>query len=627
MKLLERASFLRTLNEYADDASAGHGRLVLVSGESGMGKTALLEEFEHRSAGSRWLWGACDGLLTPRPLGPLFDIAGQAGGELADLCRGDATRDRLFTAFLAELDSPAQATVAVIEDVHWADEATLDLLTFAGRRLGRSRGLLLATCRDDELADDHPLRIVLGDMATQRAARRMRLPPLSEEAVQKLAGERDVDAGELYRVTGGNPFYVSEIVAAGWPSVPATVRDVVAARLARLSPGPRRAVEAAAVMGARVDVALLAAGGEDSPVDECLANGILLADSSGVRFRHELVRMAVEAGIPPHRQTKLHARLLATLEERGDGDPAMLAHHAEGAGDEKAVLRHAPDAARRSAALGAHREAAAQYERALRFASERDRPEVAALQEGVAGEYALLDRWQEVEGALRAALELRRQLGDKLGIGEDLRLLSGALWRLCRGAEELQAAQDAVRILAPLPPGPELAWAYAGLGALYGTANRIEESLELLEKARDLGEVLHEPGVVSYALNMAGMTLAEEGRDGLESIGQALGIALDADLQKSAGVAYANLQEAASRLNMFAAAERYYAEGMAYCEEHELGVYSVCLQGWRAVSLALLGRWSEAAAISTQMLDRHGISPVNRLNPLRVLAQHPRPPR
>jgi DNA-binding CsgD family transcriptional regulator len=619
MQLLERGSFLHTLDEYAADARTGHGRLVLVSGESGMGKTALLEEFERRSAGTRWLWGACDGLLTPRPLGPLFDIAGQAGGELAELCRDGATRDQLFSAFIAEIGSPAQVTVAVIEDVHWADEATLDLLTFAGRRLGRTRGLLLATCRDDEMADDHPLRIVLGDMATQRAARRLRLPPLSQDAVRELAGERDVDAAELYRVTGGNPFYVSEIVAAGWPSVPATVRDVVAARLARLSPGSRRAVETAAVMGARVDVALLATGGEDSPVDECLANGILLADSSGVRFRHELVRMAVEAGIPPHRQTELHARLLATLEERGDGDPAVLAHHAEGAGDEKAVLRHAAEAARRSATLGAHREAAAQYERALRFASERDRPGVAALKEGVAGEYALLDRWEEVESALRAALELRRQLGDNLGVGEDLRLLSGALWRLCRGEEEVQAAEDAVRILAALPPGRELAWAYAGLGACYGTLGRIEESLELLAKARVLGELVHEPGVVSYALNMQGMTLVEQGRDGLAPVGQALEIALDADLPRSAGLAYANLQEAASRLNMFAAAERYYAEGMAYCEERELGVYSVCLQGWRAVSLGLLGRWSDAAAITAQLLDSHGISPVNRLNPLRVL--------
>ena len=184
MELLERESFLQTLAEYAAEARQGDGRLVLVSGESGIGKTALVEMFEQRTKGVRWLWGACDGLLTPRPLGPLFDIAAQAGGELADLCRRGAERDRLFAGFLAEIDSPGTLTVAVIEDVHWADEATIDLLSFLGRRLGRMSTLVLATYRDDELGDSHPLRVVLGDLATQRATRRMRLPPLSEQAVR-----------------------------------------------------------------------------------------------------------------------------------------------------------------------------------------------------------------------------------------------------------------------------------------------------------------------------------------------------------------------------------------------------------------------------------------------------------
>src|SRR6266581_8691910 len=139
MELLERASFLRTLAEYAGEARRGNGRLVLVSGESGMGKTVLLEAFQRSIKGARWLWGACDGLLTPRPLGPLFDIGAQADGELADLCRRGAPRDRLFAAFLAEIDSPAALSVAVIEDVHWADEATIDLLSFLGRRLATAR--------------------------------------------------------------------------------------------------------------------------------------------------------------------------------------------------------------------------------------------------------------------------------------------------------------------------------------------------------------------------------------------------------------------------------------------------------------------------------------------------------
>jgi DNA-binding CsgD family transcriptional regulator/tetratricopeptide (TPR) repeat protein len=619
MELLERSAFLETLAEYAGEAQQGSGRLVLVSGESGMGKTVLLEEFQQRLPEARWLWGGCDGLLTPRPLGPLFDISARLDGEFAALCRSGAPRERLFTGFLAEIGPPAGFTVAVIEDVHWADEATIDLLSFLGRRLGRTPALLLASYRDDEIGADHPLRLVLGDLATQRATRRMRLPPLSVEAVRELVGQRDVDAAELHRITGGNPFYVREILEAGWPSVPPTVRDAVGARLARASAGARRAVESAAVIGARVESSLLTwvLADTQTSADECIATGILTPDGPGLRFRHELVRMAVEAGITPYRKTELHARLLAALEERGDADPVLLAHHAEGAGDEQAVLRHAPEAAVRSAALGAHREAAAQYERALRISTNPGKPALAALYEGAATEYSLLDRWEQAEEARRAALALRRELGDEEKAGANLRLLSITLWRLCRGKESDQAAEEAVAVLEALPPGKELGWAYgnlAGSGQSMGSSD--ETVLALLDKARAIGEQFGYPDVVCYALNAAGLRLLDAGRDGTPEIEESLRLALDADLPEAAGRAYSSLMEAATRLHRFPDAERLYAEGLAYCESSELGVFTMCINGWRSRELLFLGRWDEAAEVCTQMLGSPGISPVNQLNPL-----------
>ena len=621
MELLERASFLETLAEYAAEARRGDGRLVLVSGESGMGKTVLLEAFEQGLPGTRWLWGGCDGLLTPRPLGPLFDISAQLSGAFADLCDGGAPRDRLFTGFLAELGPPAAFTVAVIEDVHWADEATIDLLSFLGRRLGRVPALLLATYRDDEVGGDHPMRMVLGDLATQRATRRMRLPPLTAEAVRELVGDRDVDAAELHRITGGNPFYVSEILEAGWPSVPPTVRDAVGARLARAGAGTRQAVETAAINGARVDRSLLAWILEDSQgsADECLATGILVTDGTGLRFRHELSRMAVEAGIPPYRQTKLHGRLLARLEAAA-ADPALLAHHAEGACDAQAVLRHAPEAARRSAALGAHREAAAQYERSLRSAQNIDKPTLAALYEGTATEYSLLDRWEEAETARRTALALRRELGDGAKVGENLRLLATTLWRLCRGDEASQAARDAVAVLEALPPGKQLAWAYGALAVddiARGRAN--ESTMVYVGKARDLGDKFGCPDAVAYVLNAVGLYLVETGRDGTQEIAESLRIALEADLPESAGRAYSSMMEAATKQQRFLDAERYYAEGLAYCEGGELGVFSMCINGWRSRELLFVGRWDEAVDLATQKLGSPGISPVNQLNHLCTL--------
>ncbi len=243
----------------------------------------------------------------------------------ARLCRRGAARDRLFAAFLAEIESPAALTVAVIEDAHWADEATIDLLSFLGRRLGRMTALVLVTYRDDELADDHPLRMVLGDLATQRSTRRMRLPPLSVEAVRTLVGQRDVDPAELHRVTGGNPFYVSR----SWrPGGHRSARRC-ATWWRRGWPGRRPApARGGAGGGGDRDPGRTAAAGvgagrtADSAVDECLASGILVADGTGLRFRHELVRMAVAEALAPHRRAELHERLLAALEERGGADPA-----------------------------------------------------------------------------------------------------------------------------------------------------------------------------------------------------------------------------------------------------------------------------------------------------------------
>ena len=354
-----------------------------------------------------------------------------------------------------------------MEDLHWADEATIDLLSFLGRRLGRVPALLLATYRDDELGDDHPLRMVLGDLATQRATRRMRLPPLSEEAVRELAG--GAGRGRRRAAPGHRrqPVLRPGDPGGGWPSVPPTVRDAVGARLARCSTPTRRALESAAVAGARVDPSLLpwVVAGPGTSVEECLATGMVIPDGTGLRFRHELVRMAVEAGIAPHRTTELHARLLAELEARDGADPALLAHHADGAGDEEAVLRHAPEAARRSAALGAHREAAAQFERALRYAEKAAKPAGGLARGRGRRVRATRPLGRSGAGAPRragAAARARRRR-------ERVAKTSGSCPRRCggcaAGAESDQAAEEAVRVLEALPPGKELAWAYASLAA------------------------------------------------------------------------------------------------------------------------------------------------------------------
>jgi predicted ATPase len=220
VRLLERGAALASLAEYAHKARLGDGRLVLLAGEAGIGKSALVEQLQADLPDARWSWGACDGLFTPRPLGLLLDLAGQVGGELDELCRAGAAREDLFRALLRQVSEPGTLNAVVFEDVHWADEATVDLPRFVGRRLRNAPALLIATYRGEDLAADGPLRAALGEIVRQRSTPRVDLAPLSADAVRILAGGTGLDAVELYRLTGGDPFYVTEVVQAGLGVVP-----------------------------------------------------------------------------------------------------------------------------------------------------------------------------------------------------------------------------------------------------------------------------------------------------------------------------------------------------------------------------------------------------------------------
>ena len=256
MDLLERAEFFKQLQDTLAEVARGQGRLVLVSGEAGIGKTSLVEQFlEKQENKYRVLWGGCDALFTPRPLGPLYDLALQVRGDLLTLLEQEAPRTTIFSAVFEELQSQP-STVLVFEDVHWADEGTLDLLKFIGRRINKLNSLLVITYRDDEVQADHPLRLVLGDLP-RSSVRRVRLPRLSEAAVQELAARAGKRMEELYAITGGNPFFVTEALASQDAGVPDSVSDAVLSQLARLTFAARAVVELVSVVPTKAELWLV----------------------------------------------------------------------------------------------------------------------------------------------------------------------------------------------------------------------------------------------------------------------------------------------------------------------------------------------------------------------------------
>jgi DNA-binding CsgD family transcriptional regulator/tetratricopeptide (TPR) repeat protein len=621
VQLLERGASLASLAGYAEEARLGEGRLVLVAGEAGIGKSALVEQLRNDVPDARWSWGACDGLFTPRPLGPLFDLAGQLGGELEELCQAGAAREDLFRALLRQASEPGMLSVVVVEDVHWADEATVDLLRFLGRRLRDAPVLLVVTYRDEDLAAGDPLRVALGDLATQRPVRRLELAPLSADAVRILSGGSSLEAAELYRLTGGNPFYVTEVLRAGLGVVPSSARDAVLARAARLSGGAREVLDVAALIGARVDLDLLESvtGCPPQAVDEILASGLLAEDGRWLRFRHEIARLAVEQAIPARRRAAVHARILDGLRALGCADDARMAFHAEAAGDRPAVLHHAPRAARQAAELGSHREAAAQFERALRFAADADPGVTAGLYSGLAYELMLVGRFQGAVDTGEQAVALWRQAGDCLREGDTLRNLSFALQHLGRGPDSVTAAEAAVRVLEPLGPVTELAHAYSRLASTRMCFSEYPAAIELAVRAQEIAEPLGALDVLSDALNTQGSSVASTGGEWTGYLRRALDIALAAGLEDEAGRAFANLYCSYADQRRFAEAERYFTDGIAYCEEHEIGSHAAFLRGERAAALERTGRWDEAVTLSTELLAGAGLSSLYRLHPLHVL--------
>jgi DNA-binding CsgD family transcriptional regulator len=595
--LLERSAQLELLaTRHAEVQERSRGRFVLVAGEAGIGKTALVRAFcEDRP---RVLWGACDALYTPRPLGPIVDI-----GE--DLAPDGAAPSEVATALATELRRPA---ILVLEDLHWADEATLDVVRLLARRIEALPALVIVTYRDDELDRTHPLRSVLGALPSP-IADRVAPPPLSPDAVAELAGA-NVDHDELHRRTGGNPFFVTEALAAGGGE---TVRDAVLARCARLDPAARALLDAVAIVPLRTELWLLEALTDSDALDACLGSGMLRADRDAIAFRHEIARVAVEEALSPLERQRLHRRALAALAAAPNPDLARLAHHAEAAGDAEAVLRYAPAAGERAAKLGSHREAAAQFARALRYEQRAD------LLERLSYECYLTDRIDDAIEARRAALAMH---ADPMRRGDAHRWLSRLAWFTGDNATAEREARLAVELLEPLTPGPELAMAYSNVAQLRMLARDEPGATEWGRRAIELAERLGDTAILTHALNNVGTARSRQGLpDGQAMLDRSLELALAAGLEEHVARAYTNLAATALDRREIAAADRYLDAGIDYCTERDLDSWRLYMTGYRARSHLEQGRWDDAAECARSVLADPDAAVPTRITPLVVVGR------
>lgn len=597
--LLEREAELAALAAAVDAARAGMGALMLIVGEAGIGKTALVRALRTRMEGEVvFLVVGCEDLSVPVPLGPVRELLAAAApsGPAPELV------DRFALARLVlDVLRAAEPAVVVVEDAHWADPATLDVVRLLARRIEGSGVVLVMTYRDDELGANPPLRMLVGDLATSPATRRLPLRRLSDGAVRSLAAPSGIDAGELTRLTGGNPFLVAEALAAGG-GLPATVRDATLARVGRLGATARGVVDAAAVVGQRVAPDLVAAVVPASleALDEALACGVLIQDGAELTFRHELTRRAVEESISMPRRAALHARVLAVLEHQpGGSDHARLAHHAERAGLAAEASRYAALAADDAERVGALREAGLQLERALRFGADLDARQRFEFLVRRSRATNFEGRMEDALLAADEAVEIaRRELGSA-ELGRALSVRVAALWSLDRMDEAEAVALSAIAALETTGETADLARAYSA--HLRVVAVAFDPSTVVAAAPRAL-EIAARAGLEEARIDIEISLALALGHQGASDAGARLARAL-AD-GRAAGLhfqvirAYVNSVMVAADARDHATVDAVSTEALALFDEYQVAIPRDAVAISLARSLFERGRWEQAVALA-----------------------------
>ena len=617
--LIEREGALQTLRTLLHAAGSA-GRVVLLAGEAGVGKTSVLRATA--AAGPGVWWGECDALQTPQALRPLLDIASQHRTRFGAALKGP--RVALFEAVLDDLRLAPEPLLVVIEDAHWADEATLDLIKFLGRRIKRTRALLVVSYRDDEVSISHPLRRVIGDLPGDSHTR-IQLDRLTEAGVETLARRSLRSPAGLFEATAGNPFFLTELLRHPAQHLPATVQDLVLARFARLDKPAQDIVCMVSVEPGRLEHRLLQSLLDPAlaQLEACLDSGLLVAEGPTIGFRHELARVAVESALSAPVAQALHRRMLQAMEAAGTASTARLAHHATLAGDEESVRRYAPAAAAEARSRGATREAAHHLRNALLHGGK-----AVPIQERIAWlEAFALDSvnvdWHDEALAARHQLDaMYRENGDTAAQGANLSRLALLHVYMMRNAEADKTILQAIDLLECLPPGAVLAMAYGVLASLRMLNRDCEQSVQWSEKSIALAREHGDTQRMVHSLSTAGAARMFIDYDaGCRQMLEALALAHKHDMPMAVANALLNLGSASGELMRLPDAVKWLREGIGYAAEHELDLPAHYSLAWLSLCELYQGQWDAAAERAGRIADSTMLSAIARVMALVALGR------
>jgi len=627
MELIERDNFLSALNSGFSGAASGEGYCFFVMGEAGIGKTSLVKAFLKKTEDESIQYiGACDSLFTPRPLGPLYDLALQINENWINEIHSVSSRAELFSRFVQELIQKQKPVVIVFEDIHWADEATLDFVKFLARRISRLKCLFILTLRDDEINQQYSLRNVFSDLAPDTFTRLV-LTPLSKQAVQKLADEKGYDGEDVYSISGGNPFYVNEILASYSLGVPDSVKDSILCFYNRLEDETKKVLQFLSVIPHGLELIRLYKIDPSfhQAIESCIANKILVIKNNKILFKHELYRRTIEASLSPFKRIALNKSVLdfflRSFEEKGEIE--KIVHYAKNANENKLVVKYAPLAARQAAAVGAHIEASKLFYTAIEYFEENDMDQLVKLYEDYAYECYLTNQLQDAIIYQGKALKVWEEKNEIERLGNSLRLFSRLWWFDGNRQKAESFAGKAIDVLNRQPSSKAKAMAYSNMSQLKMLADQTGECIFWGEKAMTIArDVNDEETLVHAMINMGSalMVTRSSTQKGVALLKEGLDISLKNSYHEHAARAYTAMGSNFVTIKDYSFAKQTLDEGINYCEERDIDSLKLYMLGWKARLNLETGNWDEAYAIAGNLLKKENLPPVIKIGALTVVA-------
>ncbi|HKH62371.1 MAG TPA: AAA family ATPase [Flavitalea sp.] len=610
MELIERAGIIAGLQTAFNNVAAGEGHCVFISGEAGIGKTALVREFCRQQRNDCTIYhGACDALFTPRMLAPLYDIIWQVKSNLLPSSHTISDRSGLFANFFQALSNKQGMSLIVFEDIHWADEATFDFIKFFGRRIAQLRCLFILTYRDDEVNSRHPLRNVLADISSDVFSR-IQLMPLSREAVHTLANAKGFDAENVYNISGGNPFYVNEILASYSPGIPENIKDSILAVYERQEEGTKNAWQLFSVVPEGLDIECFSIikAGWDEGMDHCFALNVIIIKNEKIVFKHELYRRTIEASLSPFKRIALNKKILEVLLKtfQDDGLVEKIVHYAKNADQNHLVVEYAPIAAAQAASVGSHIEASKLYLTAIEYAQGADPDKLVDLYEAYAHECYLTNQFENAISYQEKAWAVWQDKDERKQLGNSLRLLSRFHAMAGNGEEAEKCGDQAIEIFRSTPSSKAKAMAFSNKSQLQMFSEDISECVEWGKKAIAMAQEINDQETLCHALANIGsaqcrVQLSRE--EGKKLLIESLGIGLRNSFHEHAARAYSNLIYNSLELKDYNASKHFLQEGIIYCEESGLDSFISYKLALKSRMLLETGDWKGAATIAENLLQ------------------------